>query len=173
MMMHRSSDERTLQMAVALVERGVLTQPAARAIAFFSRHGLFCQPIQTADGAVNVICHIGRRVHCYSQAAWNALIAGHYPPTPDDLLTSISALAATPAEEPASPVSAPQPDAPEPPPTPGSPEADAELEQLHQAASQRPGGAGALAWGLGLLLAVGAAIAAFGFWQVAQLFWAR
>lgn len=169
----RWSDERTMQMALALVERDVLTQPAARAISFFSSRGLFCKPIQTDDGEVSIIF----RERCYSPAAWNALVADRYPPTAGDVLSSISALAATPESEPEPPtpdevVARLRAEA-DTPPVPGSPEAEEQLEEIHHAVSQRPGGAGALSWGLVALVAVLGGLALLGFWQVAQLIWSR
>lgn len=184
------SDEQSLRVALALVERGILTQPAARAIAFFSSNGLFCRPMQAPNGEVSIIFG----THCYTPAGWNALIVGDYPPTMGDVLTSIQAVAATPGEPdgPDGPVPAPAAvvaglrasvaaaaaaaaagDVTEQPTLlPGSPAAEAELERRHQVSAKRPHGAGALAWGVALLVfwfAVG--IAALGFWRVIQLFW--
>jgi hypothetical protein len=216
---HSGQSAQMMRQALALVERGVLTEAAAWAIAYFGTYGPFCQLIQRQDQQSDGDVTILFRAHRYAPAAWNALVADSYPPTDDDVLASVAALApmaaltgsarlsaatsalnATPepdepTAEPDEPDEDPQQPTPPPdgvvaglraltnlpddeppaaPPAPGTPEAEAQLAAIHQAASKRPGGAGALAWGL---LALGAVvfggIAALGFWQVAQVIWGR
>lgn len=173
------ADEQSLSVALALVERGILTRKAARLFTHFSTSTrLMCEALRMPNGDVGIFW----RHRYFTPAEFNALADDRYPPTPDDVVASIRALAlaADPdvdadAAAASEPEPAPEADPASPPlPAPGSPEAEAELERLHQAASQRPGGAGALALGA-LLLAVWVlvALAALGIWHVVELFWPR
>ena len=168
------SNEYSMQVALKLIDRGILTAQAGRLMTYLQQHGVFCQPLQTQDGEFGIVW----RDRWYTPLEFNAVADDRYPPTPDDIVASIRAMAAEPEPAPApepepEPEPAPDPDTDPAPPAPGTPEAEAQLETWHQAASKRPGGAGALTWGLALLLGAFGAIAALGFWQVAQLIGSR
>jgi cobalamin biosynthesis Mg chelatase CobN len=83
------SGERNLLTAVQLAEAGVLTPAAARALAYFSQHGLVCRVQQMRDsGAVGIVY----RERWYTPAAFNALVAGRYEGSADQAGDNSSAI---------------------------------------------------------------------------------
>lgn len=172
--------------AVALVAGGVLTERAGRAMAYFRRHGVFCEAIQSGGEMGIVLLE-----HWYTPAAFNALMEGRYAPTDDDVAVAISALAAhADAPEPPEPSEPDDADASADEPT-GEPAPDAvlqglratygrttaddaELDAIHQQRSQgRTDGEGAIGWGMLALMVAGAAFAAWALWLLAQGGWGR
>jgi len=70
------SDEQSLRAAVALAQASVLTSTAARAMDFYTRHGVTCEARQTGTGELRIIY----RERWYTPAAFNALIAADSAP---------------------------------------------------------------------------------------------
>lgn len=171
------SDSYSLSVALQLINRGVLTARAGRLMTYLQQHHIFCEPLQTTDGEIGIVW----RERWYTPVEFNAMADGAYAPTADDIVASIRAMAAVPAPE---PEAAPQATAPaaepveeeeeEPArPAPGTPEAEALLEEIHQASATRPIGTGAVVWGVFLLMVAGAAFATWALWQFAQAFGGR
>lgn len=157
-MMNRD-EQRAQSAAVALAARGILTERAARAMAYFSRHGVFCEAMQSGGEMGIVLLE-----HWYTPAAFNALMEGRYAPTDGDVALAVSALAAP------EPPAASEPPAPAEPAEPDSdadrdddPDAAVPAEltgmpreawQELRAAYARPEGEGVLLWALGSAVAV-------------------
>ena len=176
------SGEQELRAAVRLVQTGVLTPEAARAMDYFSQRGVQCEARRTTDGAMG-IAYRSRR---YTPEAFNALIAGRY-----STLQQASASGSDDATDDNGAADDNGDDGDE----------AAQSEREHADASARDQamrearehglltyadietaceqrqraeeGAGAAVWAIAALAIVGAAFAAFALWAMAQGFLSR
>ncbi|HZC05353.1 MAG TPA: hypothetical protein VE338_06905 [Ktedonobacterales bacterium] len=190
---HDSSGAQSMRTALILVDRGVLTQKAARMLAHFAMTPqVFCEAMQLPGGEIGIVF----RERWYTPAAFNALADDQYPPTASDVATAITAFAAF-AEDDAEDAE-PAPEEPDGGPDESdasrSPDPDAvvqglrsgygvgcyggygkdaaaetRLEAHYQASSQHTDGEGALMWPLivGVALFVAVMVWAFfnGVWR--------
>src|SRR5690348_11238820 len=108
-----SDDTQAIRTALMLIDKGILTPRAGRALTYFTEHGVFCEPLRSPNGDLSIIF----LAHVYTPAAFNALWEGRYAPTADDVLTSINALAASPEpdDEPSEPTAEPGEEDPQQP----------------------------------------------------------